>query len=37
MDRELLKIFGMAALADTLIVIDIYMSIKNKLVKKVLK
>jgi hypothetical protein len=35
MDRELLKIFGMTAIADTFIIIDTYTAIKKKLVKKI--
>jgi len=35
MDRELLKIFGLAAIADILIILDGYRAIKKKLVKDV--
>jgi hypothetical protein len=35
MDRELLKIFGAAALADAIIIFEAYRAIKKKLVKDV--
>tara|TARA_Y100000389_G_C17142205_1_gene355490 strand:+ start:282 stop:389 length:108 start_codon:yes stop_codon:yes gene_type:complete len=35
MDREILKIFGVAALADAIIIYETFTSIKNKFVKRV--